>query len=126
MLHKRLLIPLVEQLDEDTASYFGRVIDRVEKDPRLEDFPAMPFLIMRETISELPAYLEPQEVVELLFTFISHNIDKLKTIVHSKEFTLDHNHLRPHCTPFVLAIVRDSMKEVDLAYEDRNRKSEYR
>ena len=125
MLHKRILIPLIEQLDEDTASYFGRVVDRLEKDPRLEDYPNMPFLVLRETIMELPSYLEPNEVIDLLFAYISHNVEDLKAVLHSTEYIHDHSVLRSHCTPFVIAVVRDSMKEVDMAYEDRNRQSEY-
>ena len=126
MLHKRILIPLIEQLDEESAAYFGRVIDRLEKDPRLDEFPNLPFLIFGETIFELPTYLEPEIVIDLLFAFIKNNIENLKTVLHSKEYIYDKHVLRSHCTPFVIAIIRDSMKETDLAYEDRNRQSEYR
>jgi hypothetical protein len=126
VLHKRILIPLIDQLDEDTAAYFGRVVDHLEKDPRLEDYPNMPFLVLRETIFELPVYLEPKEVVDLLFSYVIHNVENLKTVLHSKEYLHDHSALRAHCTAFVIAVVRDSMKEVDMAYEDRNRQSEYR
>ncbi len=125
MLHTRILTTLIDQLDEDTQAYVNSLITCIEKDPRLDDYPNMPFLVLYETLRELPTYLEPEIVSNLLFSFIVHNVEDLKRTIHSKEYIHNNKVLRSHCTPFVIAVVRDCMKEVDLAYEDRNRQTLY-
>lgn len=125
-MHTRILTSLIEQLDEETQVYINKVLAFIEKDPRLGDYPNMPYLILHETLLELPIYLEPEIVSQLLFSFIVHNVEDLKRTIHSKEYIHNSKELRSHCTPFVIAVVRDCMKEVDLAYEDRNRQTLYR
>jgi hypothetical protein len=126
VIHARILAQLIELLDEDTQAYANRLITCIEKDPRLDDYPNMPFLVLRETLLELPTYLDPEIVSNLLFSFVIHNVEDLKRTIHSQEYLHNSKALRSHCTAFVIAVVRDCMKEVDLAYEGRNRQTLYR
>lgn len=126
MLHKRIISAVITQMDELRAGYFGRVVDRLEQDPRTERYPNLPVLVLKETIEDLPTYLDPPIVVNHLFQFLQANKDDLTRTIHSAAYIADNTVLAPHCAPFVEAVIRETLATVDGNEQDREGRSEYR
>jgi hypothetical protein len=57
MVHRKIIDPVLKNLDPSRADYFNRLVDRVERDPRTETVPNLVNLALRETIPYLPADL---------------------------------------------------------------------
>lgn len=126
MLHKRIISAVITRMDEQRAGYFGRVVERLEQDPRTEQYPNLPILILKETVQDLPTYLDPTVLVNHLFRFLRINKDDLTRVIHSAAYISDNTVLAPHCQPFVEAVVLDTLESVDGSEQDREGRSEYR
>ncbi len=113
MLHKRIIIPVIERLDEQRAAYFGRVMDRLERHPGIEEHPSLPILVLKETIEALPIYLDPERLVEHLFSFVANNADALNSVVYSPSYLTDNTILAPRCAAFISAVVTETMATID-------------
>jgi hypothetical protein len=126
VLHKRIVRPVIESLDEKRGAYFGRVVDQVETDPRTENYPNLPFIVLKETIEALPTYLEPPEMIEVLFDFIDNNLNELGKILHSPEYITDPNAMTVPCSGFILAVIKATMTTADLESRDIDGRSKYK
>lgn len=113
-------------MDEQRAGYFGRVVDRLEQDPRTDQYPNLPILVLKETVADLPTYLDPPVLVNHLFQFLRDNKDNLTRVIHSAAYISDNTVLIPHCIPFVETVIRDTLEKVDGSEQDREGRSEYR
>lgn len=125
MLHKRIILPIIDSLDEKRGAYFGRVVDQVERDPRTENYPNLPFLILKETIEALPMYLEPPEIVEALFEFIDANVHALNRTLHSPEYITNPNVMTVQCSEFMLLVIKKTMATADMESQDIDGRSKY-
>ncbi len=126
MLHKRIVLPIIEALDEKRSAYFGRVVDQIEHDPRTEKYPNLPFLVLKETIEALPTYLEPNEIIEVLFNFIDTNLGALNKTLYSPEYITDPHAMTVQCSEFVLMVIKATMATADLESQDFDGRSKYR
>lgn len=113
-------------MDERRAAYFGRVVDRLEQDPRTDLYPNLPVLVLKETVEILPTYLEPGALIDHLFQFLSAEKDTLSRVIHGAQYTVDNAGLAPYCAPFVKNVIGDTLSIVDAAEEDNNGRTEYR
>lgn len=113
-------------MDETHAAYFGRVVDRLEQDPRTEIYPNLPILVLKETVDILPIYLDPTEFVNHLFEFIEKEKNTLSRVIHSAQYVADNAVLASYCSAFVENIIRDTLENVDDMSPDSKGKSVYR
>ena len=113
-------------MDERSAAYFGRVVDRLEQDPRTELYPNLPILVLKETVDLLPTYIEPDTLVSHLFRFIEAEKDTLSRIIHDAQYVADNTVLAPYCKTFVEDVIRDTLVNVDASEQDNEGRSEYR
>ena len=125
MLHKRIVLPLIESLDEKRAAYFGRVVDQIEHDPRTENYPNLPFIVLKETLEALPMYLEPPEMIEVLYEFLDANMRELNRTLYSPQYITDPTVLTEQCSQFVLAIIKVTMATADIESQDIDGRSKY-
>lgn len=126
VLHKRIISSLITNMDESHAAYFGRVIDRLEQDPRTELYPNLPILILKETLNVLPIYLEPQVLVNHLFQFLEKEKDTVSKVIHDVHYVADNTVLAPYCAEFVENVIRDTLANVDDTEQETTGRSEYR
>ena len=54
MLHRKLVEPALARLEGERASYFNRVMQRLDEDPRVEVAPNLVFVILREALPLCP------------------------------------------------------------------------
>ncbi len=126
MLHKRIVLPVIENMDDKRQAYFGRVVDQVERDPRTESYPNLPFIVLKETIEALPTYLEPNEIIDVLFEFINSHVHELNRMIHSPEYITNPHSLTVQCSEFVMAVIKTTMETADLESQDIDGRSKYR
>ena len=125
MLHKRIVLPVIASLDEKRGAYFGRVVDQVEHDPRTENYPNLAFIVLKETIEALPAYLEPGEMLEVLYEFLDANVHELNKTLYSPEYITNPHALTVQCSEFVLAVIKVTITTADLESQDIDGRSKY-
>ncbi len=126
VLHKRIISTIITRLDKRRAAYFGRVVDRLEQDPRTELYPNLPILVLKETVEILPTYIEPKVLVDHLFRFLQEEKDTLSRIIHSAHYVSNNAVLTPYCKAFVEDVIRDTLATVDVAEQNNEGRSEYR
>lgn len=126
MLHKRIISTVITRLDERRAAYFGRVVDRLEQDPRTELYPNLPILVLKETVETLPTYIEPEVLVNHLFRFLQEEKDTLSRIIHSAQYVADNTVLMPYCITFIKDVITDTLATVDDTELTDEGRSEYR
>ncbi len=126
MLHKRIISPVITALDKERAAYFGRVVDRLEQDPRSDLYPNLPVLVLKETVELLPIYLEPTVLVNHLFRFLERKHESLSRVIHSAPYVADNSVLKSHCVEFVESVIRDTFENVSETDQDVTDRKEYR
>jgi len=113
-------------MDERRAAYFGRVVDRLEQDPRTDLYPNLPILVLKETLDLLPPYIEPDALINHLFHFIEKEKDTLSRVIYDARYVADNTILAPHCIPFIESVIRDTLVNVDPSDQDDESRSQYR
>lgn len=103
-MHRRLVEPALQALDEERAVYFYDLIGRVERDARTNDVANLVYLTLRESIPILPPLVEANDVIEELFKFIAKYRIDLEHRIHSPRFVVDPTFLRPMIMLFVKEI----------------------
>jgi len=86
MLHRKIVEPVLAGLEDEASAYFGRVLQRLETDPRLEPLANLVYLCLRETIPYLPVYLPADDLVETLFGFVGDNRKRLNLAIFDRSY----------------------------------------
>lgn len=103
-MHRRLVEPALQALDEEQAVYFYDLVGRIERDARTENLANLVYLTLRESIPILPPLVEAEVVIEELFKFVSDHRVALEHRIHSPRFVVDPDFLRPMIMLFVKTI----------------------
>lgn len=126
VLHKRIIATVITRMDETRAAYFGRVIDRLEHDQRMDIYPNLAVLVLKETIEILPTYIDPETLTDHLFHFLAEEKDTLLQVVHGVPYMANNAVLAPYCSAFVENVIRVTLETVDGVEEDNEGRTEYR
>lgn len=54
-VHRKIVNPVLAKLNGDRAEFFNGLVDRIERDSRIETAPNLVFLVLKETIPYLPS-----------------------------------------------------------------------
>ena len=103
-MHKRLIEPALQELDEQASVYIYDLVRQLENDPRLDDCANLVYLILRDAIPVLPTMLEPKIVIEDLFAFVGSQRAAIEHRIHSPRFIIDPSFVRPMVMLFVKTI----------------------
>ena len=113
-MHRRIINPVLDSLEKERAAYFSSVVDKVEADPRLEPYPNIVFLLLKDTMALLPTYLNTGEFIDALFDFVARTHGDMEEIVFDKAYIYDQTLLKDIAAAFVAEIVELTLKH----YED--------
>lgn len=100
-------------MDPDRASYFGAVANKLNEDPRIENNANLVFSVLKDVMSELPLYLEENELINQLLEFTNNNYSSLKDSLYDPEYVRRPSSLRKVTGTFVHQIVKISLKKLD-------------
>lgn len=92
MLHRKLIEPVLAQLEGERASYFGQVLQRLDEDKRVEVAPNLVFLVLKEIMPLCPTYLPVRELVDRLMEFVAVNQARLNRAIFDPEFVESNKH----------------------------------
>lgn len=112
-MHRRIVNPVLENLDKERAGYFIDVVQRIEADPRTQRFPNYVFQLLKDTIPLLPAYLDKKELVEMVFAFVTAHQGAMKRRMYSADFARHPEILNAVTGPFVTAVVERTLQAHD-------------
>ncbi|OFX11868.1 MAG: hypothetical protein A2516_03245 [Alphaproteobacteria bacterium RIFOXYD12_FULL_60_8] len=85
-MHKRMIAGVMASLDTERAAYFHKVLTVLDADPRTESRANMVYLVLKETMTLLPLYLEPEALVERLFAFIEDRYGILRKTLFDEAY----------------------------------------
>lgn len=85
-MHRRLVEAALRALPPDRSDYFTDLANRLEQDPRVEAYPNLVFLVLRETVALLPTQLPKDETIELLLGFVARHGRALGHLVYDRRF----------------------------------------
>ena len=103
-MHKRLVEPVLQELEGEQAAYFYELVDRIERDARTEDVSNLVYLTLRDAIPVIPPLLDHAEVIEELFSFVGENKAALEHRIRSPRYLVDPAVLKPVVNLFVSRI----------------------
>lgn len=112
-MHRRIVEPVLENLDKDRAGYFVDIVTRAEEDPRTQHYPNLVFQLLRETIPLLPSYLEKTEFLDAMYLFLQKNQGAMKRKMFSPEYARRPEILQEVTGHFVNAIVDRTLAQYD-------------
>lgn len=112
-MHRRIINPVLDTLDGERAAYFSAVVDAVESDPRTQAYPNIVFLLLKETLALLPAYLDKAEFIDALFAFVAKHHGEMEEIVFDRDYVYDPTLLKDVTNAFVVEIVELTMHHYD-------------
>lgn len=112
-MHRRIITPALERLDGERAAYFAAVIEKVESDPRTQAYPNIVFVLLKETLEALPAYLDKGEFIEALFAFLDRNHARMETVLFDRDYIYDPSLIKDVTDAFVAEIVALTLKHYD-------------
>ena len=108
-MHRRIVNPVLEELDKEKAGYFADVVSRIEEDPRTERVANFVYLLLKETMPLLPAYLDKNEFIDLVFTFVDGHYGAMKRAVFDPGYVLQGDALAAVAGDFVNLVVDRTM-----------------
>jgi len=103
-VHRRLIEPALQQLNEKDSVYFYDLARRLEFDPRTERCSNLVYLVLRDAIPLLPTILDPKTVINDLFDFVDGHRAALEHRIHSPRFIVDPGFLKPMVMLYVKVI----------------------
>ncbi|MBL4693179.1 MAG: hypothetical protein JKY92_07610 [Magnetovibrio sp.] len=112
-MHRQIVASILEGMDKDRAAYFNRVVDKLEKDPRTQKNPNYVFLLLKETMSLLPTYLKKSDLIDILFSFVATNRNKMKSIIFDKGYAYDQSLLKPVTNNFIVVVVAKTLEHYE-------------
>lgn len=101
-VHRKIVNSVLAKLSGDRAQFFNGLVDRVERDSRIEASPNLVFLVLKETIPYLPTYLPENELADRLFAFVADNQARLNRVIHDRRDGKDPGGLAEVTKEFVL------------------------
>ena len=105
MLHKKIVEPALNQLDADRVTYFGDIINRLESDSRTDQYANMIYLVLKETMKDLPILLDKDEFIDHLFSFVGAHYDRLGRLMYDPRFIQDPHLIGGVTKVFVIQII---------------------
>ncbi|MFC1673754.1 hypothetical protein ACFL12_06350 [Pseudomonadota bacterium] len=112
-MHRRIINPVLEELNSERAGYFTEVVTKIEEDPRTERFPNYVYTLLKETLPLLPTYLDKAEFIDLLFEFVTDNYAVMKRIMFDKAYIYDQSVLKDVTNDFVTKIVDRTLEHYE-------------
>ena len=103
-MHRRLIEPALQQLNEKDAVYFYDLVRRLEFDPRTERYANLIYLVLRDAIPLLPTILDAKTLIDDLFVFVENNRVAIEHRIHSPRYIIDPGFLRPMVLLYVKII----------------------
>ncbi len=110
MTHKIIVDDALKQLSDERASYFSDIVNLVAEDPRTEAMPNMVYLVLRETICFLPAYLPKKLMIDLLFDFSGQNRERINRLIFDERFILEPGCIREITNDFIRIVSNKTME----------------
>ena len=110
MVHRNIVNAALSRLNGERALYFSGLVDRVERDSRLDGAPNLVFLALKETIPYLPTYLPEDGLVDKLFSFVAGNEARLNRIIHDRRYIEDPGRLAEVTKEFVLQTLSETLE----------------
>lgn len=104
-MHRRMIDPVLESLDNERAGYFADVVTKVEADPRTERFPNTVYTLLKETMPLLPTYLDKAEFLDALFAFVTANHAVMERKMFDKAYIYDQSVVKEVTNDFVTKVV---------------------
>lgn len=126
MLHRKILDPALARLDGERAIYFQRLVEKLDEDPRTEKAPNLIYLVLKESLSYLPVYLEPDQVIVLLLKFVEVNRGELNRILYSREYVNDPSSIKLVTDKFVSEVLSSTLEKFDDGQIETDEKKIYR
>lgn len=108
-----MLTAALEMLEEEHASYFHDVAERLEEDPRTERAPNLIFLVLSDTVRFLPTYLDKREIIERLHRFVDANYRRLNMILYDPAFLENRGLITQVTGDFVAEVIEATLVRHD-------------
>lgn len=109
-VHRKIVNPVLAKLNGDRAEFFNGLVDRIERDSRIETAPNLVFLVLKETIPYLPTYLPENELADRLFAFVADNQARLNRVIHDRRYVEDPGCLAEVTKEFVLQTLSSALE----------------
>ncbi len=113
MLHRKILDPVLERLDGESATYFHNMVAKLEADPRTERAPNLIYLTLKETVPYLPIYLDAELVINQLLVFVSKNRGELNKVLYSRDYVNDPSCIKAVTNGFVAQVLSSTLEKYD-------------
>lgn len=113
MLHRRIIEGSLKQLDKEKAGYFNDLVTILEEDRRTERHANLVYLVLRETMRDIPLYLEKKELANLLLRWVEDNYQRLGRILYDARFIRDPQSIREVTGGFVIAVSDAMLKHYE-------------
>jgi hypothetical protein len=98
-------------LSGERALYFSRLVERIERDPRIRDSANLVYLILKETIPYLPTDLAESDLIDQVFAFTRTNRARFNKILFDPRY-LENPALFSEVTKeFVLAVLSSALDQ---------------
>jgi len=114
MLHRKILEPILARLDGERAGYFTNLVEKLEQDPRVEPEANLIYLVLKETITFLPTYLQSDQMISQLLEFVQNNRSELNKVLYSRDYLHDTELIRNVTNRFVSSVLASTLED----YED--------
>lgn len=111
MVHKKIIEKALSQLDSERASYFGVIARSLEEDRRVESHANLVYSVLKDVMADLPVYLEPPELIELLLVFTQENYEKLRQVLYDPDFIKAPSSIRNITGVFVHQVAMASLEK---------------
>lgn len=126
MLHRKIIDPLLATLDGERASYFQKIVEKLEEDPRTERAPNLIYLVLKQTIPYLPIYLEPPLLIGQLMLFVHDKRGELNRVLYSREYVNDPHCIKKVTDKFVAQVLASTLEQYEEGQIETGEKKVYR
>ena len=113
-MHRRMIEPVLKTLTGERAGYFADVLTKIEADPRTARHPNFVYLLLKETLRDLPTHLDKGELVDHLFAFVDAHMHDLERIVFDQDYIYDPSVVKDVTNEFVLEIVDLTLRHYEV------------
>jgi len=109
-MHKKIIDNALSLLDPERATYFGSIANSLEEDKRIDDNRNIIYSILKDTMVELPIYLDKKEFIALLLDFTNTNYHRIQRVLFDPDFVRNPAMLRDISAEFVHQVVKLSLE----------------
>jgi hypothetical protein len=114
MVHRRIVNPALEALSGERAVYFCTLVERVEKDKRIDSVSNLIFMVLKETIPYLPTELSPVDLTNRLFAFVQENHSRLNKILFDPQYLKTPSLFSDVTKGFVLQVLSSALEQHEI------------